>query len=123
MTVRVSTIVNPRTVLFTMASLNLIWFLSQSRMIQGFGSSTKITFCVVCPWYWDLTITSPPIPCWIACIFLLFRGPASILAAALVSVYTVPDGWAWVSHGNGFPASLFERIEILKTVGSVAWWE
>jgi len=122
MKVRAGSIVNPRTVLFAIASLNLLWFLAQSRFIQEFGS-TSITFCVVCPWYWDLNLTSPPVLSWFASILLLSRRVTRTAAAVLIAIYEILEGYSWVSAGNGFPASLFERIEIVKRLDSIAWWE
>ena len=119
---RLSSLVNPRTVLFVLALLNLLWFLTQSRIIQEFGSS-KITFCVVCPWYWDLTIGSPPVLSWIAAAFLLLRRVSGTFMAGVVSGYEVVEGYSWLTAGGGFPASVLERIEILRRYGSIAWWE
>ncbi len=124
MNVRVTSIVNPRTILFAVASLNLLWLFTQSRYIHEFGS-TKISFCVVCPWYWDLTLTSPPLLFWIACLFLLlpFRPVIGTAVAVLISGYESLNGYSWLSVGNGFPEASLERIGVLKDVGSLAWWE
>jgi len=123
MKIQASSIVNPRTILFLTASLNLLWFLAHSQMIQGLGSSTKISFCVVCPWYWDLWISSPPVLSCFATGFLLFGRVTTDIFAGLISVYEVVQGYFWVVAGDGFPTSVFDRIEILRTLDSIAWWE
>jgi hypothetical protein len=49
----------PQVILFLLTLFNFIWYFSGSSVVYHFGKKS-ITFCVVCPWYWDWSVTNPP---------------------------------------------------------------
>lgn len=111
-----------RALLLVVASANFLWFSFQSRIYQSFITD-KISFCVVCTWYWDLSFGSPPVLILIVTTLFLPRNRALNTFAFLLSTYLVFQGFAWFRSPSGFPGSVIERIEIVTGYDHIHWWE
>ena len=115
-------IIQPRTSIFLVALFNFVWFFSQSRPIQHFGSNI-ITFCCFCSWYWDWSLTNPASLSLIATFFMLFAQWKGYLAACLISGYQIVEGINWLSNASGFLGALPRRLQVISNSNSTNFWE
>lgn len=115
-------ILQPRTILFFVALFNFIWFFSQSSMFDGFGSA-KISFCAVCPWYWDWSLTNLPSLSLLAIFSMFFARWKGYLAACIISSYQIIDGINWLSRGSGFLGGFSQRLGVISDSDSTNIWE
>ena len=77
-----------------------------------FGSNSH-TFCYICPWYWDWSLTNLPSLSLLAAACLLISRWKGYLAACLISGYQVIDGIIFISNASGFWSGLSERLDII----------
>ncbi len=115
-------LVRPRTSLFLVALFNFIWFFSGSSIVYHFDSDA-ITFCAICPWWWDWSLTNAPSLSLFASIFLLFSQRLSFLAAMTFSGFSLVNGISWVSSGQGLSAGLSQRYQIIYESSWLNIWE
>ena len=106
-------IFRPSTLLFLVAFINFLWFFSQSSVIQHLGKNS-ISFCVVCAWYWDWSLTNAPSLSLMATACLFFRGWKGSFGALCISGYTVIEGINWLSFGSGPVRGIVQRIEVIS---------
>ncbi len=110
-------IFQPRTIIFFVALFNFIWFFSKSRIVVEFGSRS-ISFCIVCPWYWDWSLTNLPSLSLIAAVCMLFARWKGYLAACLISGYQIIEGINWLSNTSGFLGGFSQRLEVISESNS-----
>ena len=115
-------ILQPRAILFFIALFNFIWFFSQSSIVYHFGSN-KISFCYICSWYWQWSLTNLPSLSLIAIISMFFARWKGYLAACIISGYQIIDGINWLSRGSGFLGGLSQRLEVISESDSTNIWE
>lgn len=115
-------IFQPRAVFFLFALFNFIWFFSQSSTVYHFGSE-KISFCAVCPWYWDWSLTNPPSLLTMATVSMLFKGWKGYLGALIISGYITISGINWLSSGSGVLGGISQRIEVISQSDVFNVWE
>ncbi len=114
-------IIQPRMIIFLVALFNFVWFFSGSSFVHHFGS-TKISFCCICPWYWEafnLSYFSL-----FAALLVVIAKKWSYLLACLVTAYQIIDGINWLSTGSdGFLGGLSQRFEVISESNSTNFWE
>jgi hypothetical protein len=107
-------------ILLFAAIFNFVWYFSGSSLVYHFGED-KITFCYVCPWYWDWSLTNPPSLLPVAVVSMLFDRWIGYLTSLLISLYVIGEGIVWVSRGSGFLRGLADRVDILTTNDLPFW--
>ncbi|MEP7213205.1 MAG: hypothetical protein ABI791_09030 [Acidobacteriota bacterium] len=112
----------PLVIIYFVALFNFVWFFSQSWMVESFLSK-KISFCVVCPWWWDWSFTNATTFSLIATIFLLVGRWRGYLAACLFSGYQVIVGFSFISGSSGIFGGLSRRFEIVAESNAINVWE
>ena len=105
-------ILEPRIILFFVALFNFVWFFSHSSFVHHFGSDT-ISFCVVCAWYWDWSVSNLPSLSLFATSLFLFGRWQGHLAVSIISGYQIVEGIIWLSRGSGFVNGVQRRYEII----------
>ncbi len=108
-------LLQPRTIIFFVALFNFVWFFSKFRVVVEFGS-TSISFCYICAWYWDWSLTNLPSLSLLAATCLLFSRWKGLLAACLISGYQVIDGIIFVSDASGFRSGFSQRLDIIANL-------
>lgn len=108
-------LLQPRTIIFFVALFNFVWFFSKSRVVVEFGS-TSISFCYICAWYWDWSLTNLLSLSLLAAACLLFSRWKGYLAACLISGYQVIDGIIFVSDASGFRSGFSQRLDIIANL-------
>lgn len=115
---------SPRTIIFLVALLNFAWFFSQSSDFHNIGSaSPKISFCAVCPWYWNWSITNLASLSLAAAISILFARWQGYLIACLISSYQIIDWFNWIGGYSSYLSGLVERLRIVSEYDSIYFWE
>ena len=111
-------ILQPRTIIFLVALFNFIWFFSKSRFVVEFGSR-GISFCGICPWYYEWSLTNLASLSLIAASCMLFARWKGYLAACLISGYQIIEGINWLSNASGFLGGFSQRLEVFSESDSV----
>lgn len=115
-------LLSPASIVFLVALINYVWFFSVSNFFEQFGTSgTKISFCLLCPWYWDWSFTNLPSLSLLAATFLLlwpFKGP---LVALLIGGFQIVDGVLWLSKA-GFLRGVSQRAEVYSESDIYNFW-
>lgn len=110
-------ILQPQTIIFFIALFNFIWFFSKSRFVVEFGS-TSISFCYICAWYYEWSLTNLPSLSLLAAVCMLFARRKGYIAACLISGYQIIEGINWLSSVSGFLGGLSQRIEVISESNS-----
>lgn len=113
-------LIAPRTLIFVIALFNFVWFFSGSSFVHNFNysSGTKISFCYVCPWYWDWAFTNLPSLSLFAATCLLLLGLKGCVAALAVSVYQLIDGIGWFIR-----IGMSQRLQVYSESDIFNFWE
>jgi hypothetical protein len=106
-------IFQPRMIIFMVALYNFIWFFSRSRIIFESGSN-GFSFCVLCPWYWDWSLTNLPSLSLAASASMLVARWKGYLIACGISLYQIIDGVIWVSNTSGFSSGIQQRLKFIR---------
>src|SRR5687768_13892365 len=113
-------IFQPRMIIFLVALFNFVWFFSGSSFVHHFGS-TIISFCYICPCYWEAFNLSY-FSLFAAFLIVIAKG-WSYLLACFVTTYQIIEGINWFSTGSGFVGGLSRRFEIISERDSTEIWE
>lgn len=115
-------LISPRSILFLVAVLNYGWFFSSSNFFEQFGTTgTKISFCAVCPWYWDWSLANLPSLSLLAAVCLLIGNLRGYLPALLLAGYEVIDGIQWLSR-LGFVRGVSQRLGVFSESDIYNFW-
>jgi len=115
-------LISPKSVLFLIALLNFIWFFSSSGSFEQFGTTgTKISFCLVCPWYWEWSLTSLPSLSLLASVCLLAGSLKGFIPAMLIAGYEVIAGILWFSRPD-FVSGVSRRLEVYSESDINNFW-
>ncbi len=106
-------IFQPRMIIFLVALFNFVWFFSQSSTVVEF-SSNRLSFCAMCPWYWEWSFTNLPTLSLIATVFMNFARWKGYLIACGISLYQIVNGIIWVSNASGFSSGIQQRLQFIR---------
>ena len=116
-------ILQPRTIIFLVALFNLIWFFSKSRFVVEFGSR-GISFCGICPWYYEWSLTNLASLSLVAASCMLLARWKGYLAACIISGYQIIEGINWLSSVSGFLGGFSQRLEVIsESNSSYPFWD
>ncbi len=115
-------VLQPRTIIFLVALFNFVWFFSQSYIVVEFGSNSH-TFCYICPWYWDWSLTNLPSLSLMATICLFVAQWKGYLAASIISGYQIIAGINFISDNSGFFSGFSQRLQIISESDAINVWE
>lgn len=112
----------PRLIILLVALFNFMWFFSYSSFVHHLGS-TKISFCAVCPWYWDWSLTNLPTLSLFATISMFIARWKGYLIACIVSGYQIIEGINWLSNSFGFLGNIQQRREVILDSDLINFWD
>lgn len=115
-------LVRPRTIIFLVALFNFVWFFAGSSVVYHLGSN-HMSFCFICPWWWDWSFTNAASLSLFAAIVMLFSRRESYLAAMIFSGFAILQGILWITDGPSLPQSLSQRIEVYRESSLFNIWE
>ena len=113
-------IFQPRIIILLIALFNFVWFFSGSSFVYHFGSAA-ISFCLVCPWYWEAFNISY-FSLFAAFLIVIAKRWSSLLACFVITSQII-EGINWLSAGSGFLRGVSQRLEVISGSNSTNIWE